>query len=123
MKKLIISTKSTDKILLDFKKVVKKIKAGKSPKNTHYEIAFENKKDFNYFLRNINLLSVILNEKPESVYALAKFMEKDFSNIKKAISFFTEFGIIKIKKSKKNGRYIKKPIVDYSKIEFNLKVA
>lgn len=120
MKKLVISMKSTDNIFKDFKQEAKKIKAGKSSKNTHYEMAFENQKDFNKFIKNISILMAILNSKPHSVYQLAKVADRDLSNIKKVVAFFEEIGAVKIKEEKVSGRIVKRPIVDYDRVEFNL---
>ena len=44
--KLIISMKSTNDMFSDFKKTASKIQRGKASKGAHYEISFENKKDF-----------------------------------------------------------------------------
>ena len=115
--------KSTEDMFSDFKKVVSQVKKGRSSKSPHYEIAFDNPKDFNFFLRNLNLLSVILNSKPESIYELAKLADADFSKVKKVIAFFADTGVVKIKEKKKGKRSIKQPIVDYDKIEFNLRAA
>ncbi len=119
MKKLVVSLKSSSEALNDFKKALKS--ARKKKKNLeHYEIAFDNKKDFSKFLKNIDVLMTIQALKPNSIYELAKIMQKDQSNINKIISFFESYGIVKIKESKLNNRTIKTPIVSYNKIEFDL---
>lgn len=123
MKKLIVSMKSTDDMFSDFKKTARKIKSGKPPKAPHYEIYFESKKDFNKFIRNISVLMAILNSKPKSIYQLAKLTDTDVSNMKKIISFFEELGALRIKEQKVSRRVVKTPVVDYDKIEFNLKAA
>lgn len=123
MKKLIISMKSNKDIFSDFKKVAKKIKSKKSKKSGHYEISFESDKDFNHFVKNISILKTILNLKPHSVYQLAKLEKRDLSNIKKIVIFFEELGAIQIREEVVSGRKVKRPIVNYDKIEFNLKVA
>ena len=123
MKKLIISMKSTDNMFDDFKNVAKKIKQGKAPKGTYYEISFESKKDFNHFVRNMPVLMAILNGKPHSIYQLAKLTNRDLANIKKIVAFFEELGAIKIEEQVISGRKVKRPIVDYDKIEFDLKAA
>ncbi len=123
MKKLIISMKSTEDMFADFKDMAKKINKGKAPKNPHYEISFEFKKDFNHFIRNMPVLIAILNGKPHSIYQLAKLTNRDLANIKKVVAFFEELGAIKIEEKVVSGRKVKKPIVDYDKIEFDLKAA
>jgi len=123
MKKLIVSMKSTEDIFSDFKKKASQIRQGKSPKTAHYEISFETKKDFNKFVKNMYILMAILNYKPHSIYQLAKIIDRDLSNIKKVVAFFEDVGAIKIKEEKVSGRTVKRPVVDYDKVEFNLKAA
>ena len=69
------------------------------------------------------LLMAILNFKPHSIYQLAKITEKDLANVKKVVAFFEDVGAVKIKEEKVNGRSVKKPIVEYDRVEFNLKAA
>lgn len=122
MKKLIISLKTPSEALEDFKKAYNDIKKGKRGK-AHYEIAFDNKKDFEKFIKNIDILISIQNLKPKSVYELSKMLGKDQSNLNKIICFFEEYGVIKTKETKVNNRSVKMPVVDYEKIEFNLSAA
>lgn len=122
MRKLVISLKSSSESLNDFKEALKASRKGKL-NSEHYEIAFDNKKDFSKFLKNIDILMTIQSLKPSSIYELAKILGKDQSNINKTISFFENYGIIKVKELKQNNRTVKKPIVDYQKIEFNLEAA
>lgn len=122
MKKLIVSLKTPSEALEDFKKVLKDARKGKI-KEPHYEISFDNKKDFLKFIKNIDVLMAILNLKPHSIYELAKLLGRDQSNINKVILFFETHGVVKIKTIKSNNRTLKRPIVDYQKIEFDLKAA
>ena len=119
MKKLIISLKTPAEVLEDFKKSLNCAMKGER-KEPHYEIAFDNKKDFQKFIRNIDVLMAILHLKPHSIYELAKLMDRDQSNINKVILFFESFGVIRIESIKSDSRTLKRPIVDYQKIEFNL---
>jgi len=122
MKKLIISLKSPADSLNDFKVALKAAKKSKA-KEPHFEIAFDNKKDFDKFVKNIGILMTIQSLKPKSVYELAKLLGKDQSNINKVILFFESYGVVKIKETKVNNRTVKTPIVDYKKIEFDLDAA
>lgn len=119
MKSLIISLKTSTDALDDFKNALKSARKGKL-KSEHYEVSFDNKKDFERFVKNIFLLSMIITYKPRSVYELAKLANIDVSNLNKIILFFEEFGVLKIKEMKVGGRNVRKPIVEYDKIEFNL---
>jgi predicted transcriptional regulator len=122
MKKLIVSIKSSNETLSDFKKALKDARKGRL-KGTHYELSFDNKKDFDRFVKNLGILSTILVHKPKSIYELAKLVEMDVSNLNKLILFFETVGAIKIKTATVGGRTVKTPVVEYEQIEFDLKVA
>ena len=64
-----------------------------------------------------------MRSKPHSIYQLALIINKDLSNVKKIISFFEAIGAVKMEEKKVSGRTEKKPVVDYDKIEFDLKAA
>ncbi len=119
MKKLIISVKTPSEALDNFRDAYKAIKKGK-PKSPHYEISFDNKKDFQRFIKNIDILMSIQNLKPQSVYELSKMLGRDQSNLNKIILFFEDLGVIKIREKKIKNRSVKTPVVDYEKIEFDL---
>lgn len=122
MKKLSVSIKSSGEALSDFKKALKKSRKG-ALKNDHFELSFDNKKDFDRFVKNIGVLSTILTHKPKSIYELAKLINTDVSNLNKLIMFFVEIGAVSIKTSTVSGRSIKTPIVEYDHIEFDLRAA
>ena len=122
MKKLIVSIKSSGETLTDFKKALKEARKGRL-KEDHFELSFDNKKDFDRFVKNLGVLSAILIHKPKSVYELAKLVDMDVSNLNKLILFFEVVGAIRIKTSTSGGRTVKTPVVEYEQIEFDLKAA
>lgn len=122
MRKLIVSLKSPNQSLNDFKLALKNAHKHNS-KTSHFEIAFDNKKDFDKFIKNIDILMLIRSLKPDSIYELAKMLKKDQSNITKIIAFFEQYGIVEIKEALKNNRLVKRPVVSYQKIEFSLEAA
>ena len=119
MKHLIISVKSSSEVMKDFKKAFAKAKR-RGFKTPHYEISFDNRKDFEKFVRHLPVLSTILHFKPKSVYELAKISGMDVSNLNKIILFFEEVGAIQVKTVKVSGRTVKRPIVEYETVEFKL---
>ena len=123
MKKLIISYKSSTEALDQFAQAMRQAKKQGKKMTPHHEIAFDNRKDFEQFLKNISILTHIINFKPKSVYELAKIMQIDQSNLNKTMLFLESVGAVEIKKRKVNGRTVKAPVVNYDKIEFNLKAA
>ncbi|WP_374079876.1 hypothetical protein [Bdellovibrio bacteriovorus] len=122
MKKLIISMKSSNEALVDFKQTLQLARKGKLKKD-HYEISFDNKKDFDKFVKNIGVLSTILIYKPKSIYELSKIVHKDVSNLNKIILFFEDIGAIKLTETRIHGRMVKTPTVEYEQIQFDLKAA
>jgi predicted transcriptional regulator len=122
MKKLVVSIKSSSESLSEFKRALKSARKSRL-REDHFELSFDNKRDFDRFLKNIGVLSAILNHRPKSVYELAKLIDMDVSNLNKLILFFEEVGAVKIKTSVSGGRTIKTPVVEYDHIEFDLKVA
>ena len=119
MKRLIISLKSSNEALKDFKAAYLQAKK-RTAKGPHYEISFDNRRDFDLFARNIHVLSKVLAFKPKSVYELAKLCGIDTSNLNKIILFFEKIGALRIKEQTIGGRAVRTPIVDYDKIEFDL---
>lgn len=122
MKKLIVSIKAPSQTLSEFKKALKDARKGKR-KHDHFEISFDNKKDFDRFTKNLGVLAAILTHKPKSIYELAKLIEMDVSNLNKLIAFFESIGVVTVKTSQVSGRAVKMPVVEYEQVEFDLKVA
>jgi len=120
MKKLVVSYKTADKVFDDFKRAARSVQRGSFKGETQYEVSFDNKADFNRFVRNIPVLAAILSFKPRSVYELAKLTNLDVSNLNKIIHFFEEIGVIRIKTMKVAGRTVKKPEVEYGEVTFRL---
>jgi len=120
MKRLVISLKSSDEVLRDFKDAYRKAKTRAVKGEPHYEISFDNRRDFDLFTRNIHILSKVLAFKPKSVYELAKLCGIDTSNLNKIILFFERVGALRIKEQTIAGRSVRTPIVDYSHIDFDL---
>ena len=120
MKKLVVSCKTADQVFEDFKRAAKAVRRGAVKGETEFEVSFDNKADFNRFVRNIPVLSAIIVFKPRSVYELAKLTGTDVSNLNKVIQFFEEIGVVTIKTMKSAGRILKQPHVEYDEVTFRL---
>ena len=118
-KKLIISYRTPDQALDQFEENYNKIKDGKMLE-PHFEIGFNDRDSLSKFIKNLDVIMTIKNDKPNSVYELAKIMGRDQSNLNKLIKFLERIQVIELKEEKVNNRIVKRPIVNYSKIEFNL---
>ncbi len=122
MKKLVVSCKTSEQVFKDFKIAANRVKKGKNRGETEYEVSFDNKADFNRFVRNIPILSAIITFKPRSVYELAKLTQTDVSNLNKVIQFFEDIGVISIRTTELDGRMVKQPKVQYEEVTFKLAV-
>ncbi len=120
MKKLIISLKSTQSAFNEVEKRLLKAEQKKGNVSPHFEVSFTEAKDFKRFIGNIDVLTSIQRLKPKSIYQLSQLLKKDVGNLNKLINFFESLGAIELRESIVNGRKLKKPIVPYHKIEFQL---
>jgi predicted transcriptional regulator len=84
------------------------------------KIIFYFRRDFQRFVKNLDLLETVKNLKPQSMYAIAKHMKKDVANIARIAAFYEKLGIIKMKTVKLNGRTAKNAWVEYDQIIFQL---
>lgn len=66
----------------------------------------------------LQLLGVILNEHPESIYALAKMVGRDFKNVHSDVKMMAEVGLLELKSTGKRDAF--KPIAKYSGFEVDL---
>ncbi len=120
MKKLVVSCKTADQVFEDFKRAAKSVRRGTFKGEAEFEVSFDNKADFNRFVRNIPVLSAIIAFKPRSIYELAKLTDSDVSNLNKVIQFFEEIGVVTTKVVTSAGRKVKQPHVEYEEVTFRL---
>jgi len=120
MKRLVVSCKTVDQVFDDFKRAAKRVQSGQTNGEAEYEVSFDNKADFNRFVRNIPVLSAIIVYKPRSIYELAKLIKADVSNLNKVIQFFEDIGVVHVKSTEVDGRSVKQPHVEYGEVTFRL---
>ena len=66
----------------------------------------------------LELLSVIIKEKPESIYALAKLVQRDFKNVYSDVKILTDIGMIELMPTGKRDSFM--PVAKYSGFEVDL---
>src|SRR3989344_930980 len=79
------------------------------------------KKDYNYndlaLVRQLlsnekaRLLNVVKNKKPTSLYALAKFLERDFKTVRDDVIILKKFGFIELIEEKSGNRKTHRPVL------------
>jgi predicted transcriptional regulator len=120
MNKLVVSVKSTSQVLADAKRAFKDVKENKRRASKHTEISFTDIREFKKFVNNLDVLVAIRRHKPQSIYELANLLERDPANINRIVGFFENVGVIATEVKIVGGRSVKTPIVNYSKIEWDL---
>lgn len=85
------------------------------------ELFFHNFDSLCEFLTSnkLEILHVIIEHKPESIYQLAKILKRDFKNVWLDVTCLETIGLVELK-STKGSRRQKKPIAKYSGIEIKL---
>jgi len=89
----------------------------------HHGISFDNRQDFERFVKSIPLLMCIQSFRPSSVYELSKMVKMDQSNLSKLVAFLESVGAVEIVEKKSGGRLLRRPVVDYEKVEFSIGAA
>ena len=120
MNKLVVSVKSTSQVLADAKRAFKDVKENNRRASKHAEIVFSDTREFKKFVNNLDVLVAIRRHKPQSIYELANLLERDPANINRIVGFFENAGVIATEVKIVGGRSVKTPIVNYSKIEWDL---
>ena len=122
IKRVKIGIKSLKDVLSNAKEVMKKLDRGEKVKRES-GIYFENLEAFRRALteRRLEMLHVIKENHPSSVYELAKMLDRDIKNVNMDLEYLMEIGLVEIKRSKeKRERVI--PEVNYDVIELRVAV-
>lgn len=117
VKRVKIGIKSLEEVLENLAETAKAIERGEKVKKSR-GIYFENLATFRRALteRRLEVLHVIKEEHPSSVYELSKILDRDIKNVTMDLEYLKEIGLVEIKRSKeKKERVI--PEVNYDAIE------
>ena len=120
--KLIVCIRPFSAGLEEFKKVFTDAQRGKI-KRYDSVLSFTTRKEYERFVSNLEILSMITEFQPSSFYQLAKQIKKDQSSTNKLINYYASLGVIRLEKKVVNGRLISSPVVLFDKIELMLKAA
>lgn len=72
--------------------------------------------------RRMELLNIIKQRKPESIYELANMAERDQGNVTKDINILSKYGFVHIQKKKEGNRFKSEPIFESEGIEMIIKI-
>lgn len=119
-KTIVVQIKSLDDALDDFVQVAKAVKAGKAvePRKGTYVADVETARAI-FTEGRLKIIQILKLKSPQSIYALAKLLDRDFKNVYEDVTFLSQLGILKIEEAS-TGRKQKKPILLCDKILFEM---
>ena len=121
VKNVTVEIKSLKDVLKDSAEVMSKIKKGVKVKDEK-GLSFGDVESFREFFtpKRLELLHVIKNKHPDSLYKLAKLTNRDFKSVVTDIKILEKYGLIDTKKVAFRGRYKVMPIFDFDKISVDI---
>lgn len=119
MRKLIVSQKSAQKSLANYKNALKDARKGHL-KGDLTELSFDDKREFNRFLKNLGVLTTISIHRPKSIAELAKIMGRGSSRLSSIIRFYEEMGLVKMVSTTSKGKLKNRPALRCERIEVQL---
>lgn len=124
VKNVLIGIKSVEDVLNDAKNVMKRLECGDKVKKKKPGIYFENLEVMRKAITHerMKTLKVIKDRHPQSIYELAKLLERNLKNVSDDVHYLAELGLIELEKGKSNGREKTTPMVKYDKILLEIRV-
>lgn len=122
VKRVKIGIKSLEDVLDNAKDVMKKLEKGEKVKKSS-GVYFENLATFRRALteKRLEMLHVIKERHPSSVYELADFLDRNIKNVTNDLEYLKEIGLVEVKRSKeKRERVI--PQVNYDMVDVEIRI-
>ncbi len=120
IKRVKIEIKGLNEALKEAGVVFERLSKGEHIQQKKTAIYFSNLKEMRKVLteKRLELLKIIKDKKPASVYKLAKMVGRDIKNVLEDLTYLQELGLVEITKTKNK----KIPYVDYDKIAFEVAI-
>ncbi len=123
IKNMTVEIKPLKNVLNDAAKVIEGIKKDRITKQQK-GLSFGSVESFREFFtpKRIELLQIIRNKEPHSLYELAKLSNRDFKSVVIDIKILEKYGLIDTKKIPVNGKsgYKVMPVFDYDKLTVDI---
>lgn len=117
LKKAIIKIRTLADLKEEMRRAFRGEFVGVQKKNEIFFLNFESASKL--FSKNkIQILQVIAQEKPQSIYELAKILEKDFKSVHTDVKYLESVGLIDLKQTN-DARNGLRPIAKFSGIELD----
>lgn len=113
MKVKTIKIKSLEQGFTDFKKVFEQVASGKKLPPARQETYFESLEAVRRVLtpERLKLLKYIKEQKPQSIYAVAKGLKKDLKNVSQDLKYLADIGLVQMTKKTSHRRQIQPHVV------------
>ncbi len=124
IKNITIGIKSAEQGLKEFTRTIKNIQKGSIPKAKKEATYFVNVEAFHSVLtlKRLELLHVIRENKPHSIYELANLVKRDLKNVQNDVSLLNRIGLVQISKSTQARNRVT-PYVEYDRLQVQIPVA
>lgn len=119
IKRVKIEIKSLDNALKEAGEVFDRLSKGEHVQKKQ-AVYFSNLQEMRKVLteKRLELLKIIKDKKPSSVYELSKMVKRDLKNVLQDLTYLKELGLVEIKETKDK----KIPLVDYTRIAFEVAI-
>ncbi len=123
VKKIKIRIESEDEFFKRIGGYMKRLDKGERKKMTDESLSVSSLSQLKNILteKRLEILSMIRKKKPDSVYSLAKMLDRRQENVQSDVKLLSDLGFIDIKKDKK-GRKKSSLKVDYDVLDFSVPI-
>lgn len=120
VKKIKIQIKSLDNALDEFAQVARRVEKQQKVKSKRATYVADSETARAIFTEGrLRMIQTIKDELPDSIYALAKILKRDFKNVYQDVQFLADIGILRLEETKQ-GRNQKKPALICDSILFQI---
>lgn len=122
LKQVKITVKNRTQALKNFAEMLQRARKGEDI-TPHYEVSFENIEALRKVLteKRLELLHVIKEQSPDSIYELAQLVDRDINSVKDDIHILEELGFISLEEIHEARRRVR-PLLEFDRIQVEIAV-
>ena len=123
VKNIAIGIQSLEEGAEEFAQAIGRIQRGRKPKGRKEAVYFTSLEAMRKVLtpKRLQLLHVIRDRHPESVYGLAQLSGRDLKNVQQDVGLLARVGLVSLSRAKSR-RYRLIPSVDYDRLQLHIRV-
>ncbi len=122
IKNIKITIKDHGKVMAEFAEALGKARRGEYIE-PHQEVSFENIDSWRKFFtdKRLELLHVIKQKEPDSIYELAQLVNRDFKSVSADLTILHDLGLLSLEKTHDERERVK-PIIEFEKISMEIAI-